>query len=47
MMMRIMMVLMVMIMTMDFDVLSIWKEYLRVNNLGRMLKPGSLLVIIT
>jgi hypothetical protein len=34
MMMRIMMVLMVMIMTMDFDVLSVWKEYLRVNNLG-------------
>jgi hypothetical protein len=41
------MVLMVMIMTMDFDVLSVWKEYLWVNNLGLMLKPGSLLVIIT
>jgi hypothetical protein len=38
--------LMVMIMIMDFSVLSIWKEYLWVNNLGLMLKPGSLLVII-
>jgi hypothetical protein len=45
-MMRITMSLMVMIMIMDFSVLSIWKEYLWVNNLGLMLKPGSLLVII-
>jgi hypothetical protein len=30
-----------------FFVLSVWKEYLRVNNLGLMLRPGSLLVIIT
>jgi hypothetical protein len=30
-----------------FGALSVWKEYLRVNNLGLMLKPGSLLVIIT
>jgi competence protein ComGC len=28
------MVLMVVIMIMDFSVPSIWKEYLRVNNLG-------------
>jgi hypothetical protein len=41
------MVLMVMIMIMDFGVLSIWKEYLWVNNLCLMLKPRSLLVIIT
>jgi hypothetical protein len=41
------MVLMVMTMIMDFDVLPVWKEYLWVNNLGLMLKPGSLLVIIT
>jgi hypothetical protein len=41
------MVLMVMIMIMDFCVLSVWKEYLWVNNLGLMLKPCSLLVIIT
>jgi hypothetical protein len=39
--------LMGMIMIMDFSVLSVWKEYLRVNNLGLTLKPGSLLVIIT
>jgi hypothetical protein len=26
---------------------SIWKEHVWVNNLGLMLKPGSLLVIIT
>jgi hypothetical protein len=38
---------MMMIMIMDSGVLSIWKEYLWVNNLGLMLKPGSLLVIIT
>jgi hypothetical protein len=47
MMMRIIMVLMVMIMIMDFSVLFVWKEYLWVNNLGLILKPGSLLVIIT
>jgi hypothetical protein len=41
------MVLMVMIMIMDFGVLSVWKEYLWVNNLGLMLKPSSLLLIIT
>jgi hypothetical protein len=48
------MVLMVMIMIMIFcysfhleGVLSIWKENIRANNLGLMLKPGSLLVIIT
>jgi hypothetical protein len=41
------MVLMVMTMIMDFCVLSVWKECLWVNNLSLMLKPGSLLVIIT
>jgi hypothetical protein len=41
------MVLMVMIMIMNSGVLSVWKEYLWVNNLGLMLKAGSLLVIIT
>jgi hypothetical protein len=41
------MVLIVMIMIMDSGVLSIWKEYLWVNNLGLLLKLGSLLVIIT
>jgi hypothetical protein len=39
------MVLMVMIMI--FGILSVWKEYFWANNLGLMLKPGSLLVIIT
>jgi hypothetical protein len=38
---------MVMIMIMVSGILSIWKEYFWVNNLGLMLKPGSLLVIIT
>jgi hypothetical protein len=47
MMMRIIIVLIVMIKIMVFGVLSVWKEYLRVNNLGLMLKPESLLVIIT
>jgi hypothetical protein len=41
------MVLMVIIMIMDPGILSFWREYLWVNNLGLMLKPGSLLVIIT
>jgi hypothetical protein len=45
MMLRIIMVLTVMIM--NSDVLSFWKEYLWVNNLGLLLKLGSLLVIIT
>jgi hypothetical protein len=40
-MMRIIMVLMVMIMIMDSGVLSIWKEYLWVSNLGLLLKLGS------
>jgi hypothetical protein len=40
------MVLMVMIMTMDSGILSFWREYLWVNNLGLLLKLGSLLVII-
>jgi hypothetical protein len=41
------MVLMVMIMTMVSGILSVWKDCFWVNNLGLMLKPGSLLVIIT
>jgi hypothetical protein len=40
------MVLMVMIMIMVSGILSVWKEYFWVNNLGLMLKPGSLPVII-
>jgi hypothetical protein len=36
-----------MIMIMVSSLLSIWKEYFWANNLGLMLKPGSLLVIIT
>jgi hypothetical protein len=36
-MMRIIMVLMVMIMIMDFGILSFWREYLWVNNLGLLL----------
>jgi hypothetical protein len=44
-MMMIIMVLMIMIMV--SGILSIWKEYFWANNLGLMLKPGSLLVIIT
>jgi hypothetical protein len=39
-------VLMVMIMIMVSDILFVCKEYFWVNNLGLMLKPGSLLVII-
>jgi hypothetical protein len=47
-MMRIMLVsIMVMIMVMVSGILSVWKEYFWVNNMGLMLKPGSLLVIIT
>jgi hypothetical protein len=40
-------VLMIMIMIMVYGVLSVWKEYFWVNNLGLMLNPSSLLVIIT
>jgi hypothetical protein len=50
MMMRIMMVfiaIMIMIMIMVSGILSVWKGYFWVNNLGLMLKPGSLLVIIS
>jgi hypothetical protein len=47
MMIRIILVLMVMIIIMDFSVLFVRKEYICVNNLGLMLKPSSLLVIIT
>jgi hypothetical protein len=39
--------IMIMIMVMVSSILSVWKEYFWVNNLGLMLKPGSLLVIIT
>jgi hypothetical protein len=45
--MRIIMVLMVMIVIMVSGILSVWKEYFWANNLGLMLKLGSLLVIIT
>jgi hypothetical protein len=48
--MRIMMVfiaIMIMIMIMVSGILSVWKGYFWVNNLGLMLKPGSLLVIIS
>jgi hypothetical protein len=31
----------------DSVILSFWREYLGVNNLGLMIKSGSLLVIIT
>jgi hypothetical protein len=41
------MVLMVMIMVMVSGIISFLREYRWVNNLGLMLKPGSLLVIIT
>jgi hypothetical protein len=47
MMMPIVKVSMILIMIMVFGILSIWKEYFWVNNLGLMLKHGSLLVIIT
>jgi hypothetical protein len=40
------MVLMIMIMIMVSGILSVWK-YFWANILGLMLKPGSLLVIIT
>jgi hypothetical protein len=36
-----------MIMIMVSNILSIWKEYFWANYLSLMLKPGSLLVIIT
>jgi hypothetical protein len=39
------MVLVIMIMV--SGILSIWKEYFWANNLGLMLKPSSLLLIIT
>jgi hypothetical protein len=41
------MVLMVMIMIMVAGILSVSKEYFWANNLGLMLKSGSLLVITT
>jgi hypothetical protein len=40
------MVLMVIIMIMDSDILSFWREYLWVNNSRLLLTLGSLLVII-
>jgi hypothetical protein len=46
-MMRIILVLMIMIMIMVSGILSILKEYFWSNNLALMLKPVSLLVIIT
>jgi hypothetical protein len=47
MMMRIILFLMIMIMIMVSGILSVWKEYFWANNLGLMLKPDFLLVIIT
>jgi hypothetical protein len=41
------MVFMIMIMITVSGILSVWKEYFWANNLGLMLKPGSILVIIT
>jgi hypothetical protein len=46
-MIRIIMVLMIVIMIMISSILSVWKEYFWVNNLGIMLKLVSLLVITT
>jgi hypothetical protein len=46
-MMRIIMVLMIVVMIMVHGILSIWREYFWPNNLGLMLKSGSLLIIIT
>jgi hypothetical protein len=40
------MVLMIMVMIMVYGILSVWKKYFWGNNLGLMLKHGSLLVII-
>jgi hypothetical protein len=40
------MILMIMIMIMVCGIFSVWKEYSLANNLGLMLKPGSVLVII-
>jgi hypothetical protein len=40
-------VVLIMTMVMVSGILSVWEEYFLVNNLGLMLKPGSLLVIIT
>jgi hypothetical protein len=45
--MMIMIIMVLMIMIMVSSILSVWKEYFWANNLGLMLKPGSLLVIIT
>jgi hypothetical protein len=39
--------IMITIMIMVYGILSFWKEYFWANNLGLMLKTGSLLVIIT
>jgi hypothetical protein len=36
-----------MMMVMVSGILSVWKEYFWANNFGLMLKPDSLLVIIT
>jgi hypothetical protein len=41
------MILMIMIMIMVYGILSVWKGYFWANNLGFMLKHGSLQVIIT
>jgi hypothetical protein len=41
------MVFVIMIMIMVSGILFAWKEYFWANNLGLMLKPGSLLVIVT
>jgi hypothetical protein len=41
------MVLMIVVMIMVHGILSIWREYFWPNNLGLMLKSGSLLIIIT
>jgi hypothetical protein len=41
------MVFMIMIMITVSGIISDWKEYFWANNLGLMLKPGSILVIIT
>jgi hypothetical protein len=38
------MMVMIMPMVMVSDILSVWKGYIWVNNLGFMLKPGFLLV---
>jgi hypothetical protein len=45
--MKIMLIMVLMAMIMVSGILSVWKEYFWVNNLGLMLKFGSLLVIFT